>query len=679
MPAYAQINDWYCNQTICKGEYKSIAHVRFTDNFQLSGESFALKANKEQIARKGSASDPDFYITADLLRNFGQKVKAEDNVNLYSSNYGVSSSYILYDRERYIYAYDGFFRDYPSGGNGSFTNFYAKAKHDYKYITDARFGYCNHTSRAWYIKSKEVTIEQGIVHLKAPVLYFYGVPVIASPYYRYVTNKTRTSGFLVPESEFTSHSIYYSLPYYINIKPEADAIWSIVKYSDSSHGFEQKYRLLTSNSTSGLHLVLMEGGYRAFKLNNNFNYKNLDAQLNLSEFSHDDLLHKQGWASKIYPNTETNISRNFKVNVNHKHSSTSLYLENTRNMGNHNNVHNVDKLPELTNQINFELNDNLSLSNKTQLSAFNKQSKLAGTRLVTDSNINFYHFSKFLNLDGNYKFIYRQYSDKDHTNNHIIDLKTKSSFELSETLDLELLSFFRASNYKAQELLPIYDSDYNNLFDIDYFIKDKYTGYDRISNQNFASYANRMVLDLGKNYELVLSSNHKYNFNNEKVILQNSPNQAKGLLPTVYKLSLHSDQGDEINMHYYKKEQMDHFGINAAMNIDNNTININLSKIGEEYKVTSFAAIALSKQFRVLSYLQFNKSIEESAYGAEYNHCCWSTRILAMTPESRSANKESKISIQFILKGLTNKKAYDNINLLGSKISRYKWEPHAYY
>lgn len=79
---------------------------------------------------------------------------------------------------------------------------------------------------AWYIESSKVDLHfqenEGVAH--NGVLYFKGVPILASPYLTFPIRKERKSGLLLPTYGISSNAgVEYSQPYYFNLAPNYDA------------------------------------------------------------------------------------------------------------------------------------------------------------------------------------------------------------------------------------------------------------------------------------------------------------------------------------------------------------------------------------------------------------------------------------------------------------------------
>lgn len=93
-------------------------------------------------------------------------------------------------------------------------------------ITDVTYTGCPCPEPAWWVSASEVDLNyeenEGVSYNS--VLFFKGVPILASPYLTFPIRKERKSGFLLPTFAITSQSGYdFTLPYYINIAPNYDA------------------------------------------------------------------------------------------------------------------------------------------------------------------------------------------------------------------------------------------------------------------------------------------------------------------------------------------------------------------------------------------------------------------------------------------------------------------------
>ncbi|OXR49277.1 LPS biosynthesis protein [Pusillimonas sp. T2] len=92
-------------------------------------------------------------------------------------------------------------------------------------LTDMTYAACPCPDPAWYISAPRVDFDteenEGVA--RNGVLYFKGVPILASPYLSFPLRKERKSGFLIPSYGGSSNSGYeFALPYYFNLAPNYD-------------------------------------------------------------------------------------------------------------------------------------------------------------------------------------------------------------------------------------------------------------------------------------------------------------------------------------------------------------------------------------------------------------------------------------------------------------------------
>jgi LPS-assembly protein len=93
-------------------------------------------------------------------------------------------------------------------------------------LHDVVYAGCPCADPPWYIESPKVDLHfqenEGVA--RNGVLYFKGVPLLASPYLSFPIRKERKSGFLIPTYGMSSNTgVELSLPYYLNLAPNYDA------------------------------------------------------------------------------------------------------------------------------------------------------------------------------------------------------------------------------------------------------------------------------------------------------------------------------------------------------------------------------------------------------------------------------------------------------------------------
>jgi len=96
---------------------------------------------------------------------------------------------------------------------------------DHMRLTDVDYTGCPCPEPAWRITSPRVDLyadrNEGVA--RNGVLYFKGVPILASPWLSFPLRKERKSGFLLPTyGTSTNVGLEFSLPYYFNLAPNYD-------------------------------------------------------------------------------------------------------------------------------------------------------------------------------------------------------------------------------------------------------------------------------------------------------------------------------------------------------------------------------------------------------------------------------------------------------------------------
>ncbi len=92
--------------------------------------------------------------------------------------------------------------------------------------TDARYTTCVAPREDWYIRTGELEIDKTrmVGTGRDATVYFFGAPVIYSPWFEVPLSNARKSGFLTPTTGLTEiRGFEYAQPYYLNLAPNYDA------------------------------------------------------------------------------------------------------------------------------------------------------------------------------------------------------------------------------------------------------------------------------------------------------------------------------------------------------------------------------------------------------------------------------------------------------------------------
>jgi LPS-assembly protein len=97
---------------------------------------------------------------------------------------------------------------------------------DHYEASDARYTTCVAPREDWYLRLGELQVDKArmIGTGRDATVYFYGAPVLYSPWFEFPLSNERKSGFLTPTTGLTGiRGFEYSQPYYLNLAPNYDA------------------------------------------------------------------------------------------------------------------------------------------------------------------------------------------------------------------------------------------------------------------------------------------------------------------------------------------------------------------------------------------------------------------------------------------------------------------------
>jgi LPS-assembly protein len=126
-------------------------------------------------------------------------------------------------------------------------------------LYQANFTTCAPNSNTWVLKGSKIILDQEKHqgHAKHVRLYVKGVPVFYFPYLRFPIGDERLSGFLSPSFTFGDPGYEIALPYYFNLAPNYDLLFT--PYFLEQHGelFEGNFRHLHKNFESAINAAFL--------------------------------------------------------------------------------------------------------------------------------------------------------------------------------------------------------------------------------------------------------------------------------------------------------------------------------------------------------------------------------------------------------------------------------------
>lgn len=582
---------------------------------------------------------------------------------------------------------------------------------DKKRLKGARYTTCEAGVDDWYIKAKEIVLDdysQSGTATNARVE-FMGVPFIYTPWMSFSFNNERKSGLLAPTVGTTSRSGFETLiPYYINIAPNMDATVGARYLSKRGLQLQGEFRYL-GETYSGL---------------NNVEYLDNDSLSGETRYyaniSHNQQL-SQGWSAgyhiekvsddQYFSETSTRIVSTSRVNL-PQQGRVDYVGDVWRFNGLLQKYQTLDeinfpyqRLPQLTLSADKEW-DSFDTKLYSQWTYFdrNKDAPIAptGSRFTVYPTISMpltrpYGFitpkiglhSTMYNLsDNNYNINGNTVSNNSATRTlPIFSLDSGLYFERdvkivknSYTQTIEPRLFYVYIPEKNQDLLPVFDSGLADLNLTTLFTENQFTGDDRVNNANQLSLAvTTRMIDKDTGIERMTATiGQRYYFADQAVKLPGST-QTRGNTTDIIAA---------VTARLSNKWNLDAFG---QYNTDDSTIaraNLlarynpepgKLLNIGYRYTQQFLEQINVSGQWPLsrgwygvgrLNYSIREKSLIESLAGLEYDAGCWQIRTVFQRVETATADANYGFFLQLELGGLASIGS-NPLNLLRRDIPGY--------
>lgn len=218
----------------------------------LGGDQMNLNPEGELVVQgRGVARRADAVLSAGYLRynDKTSEVYARTNARLVQDGNVVVGPSMNYNFDTDIGEVESPEFWLSSGGTGIGSKAVMTNRNEMT-IDDVTYTGCPCPEPAWWITASEVNLNneenEGVAW--GSVLFFKGVPILATPYLNFPLRKERKSGFLAPTFGISSQSGYdMILPYYINIAPNYDATIDFRPMSKRGFQLGGEFRYLQSS------------------------------------------------------------------------------------------------------------------------------------------------------------------------------------------------------------------------------------------------------------------------------------------------------------------------------------------------------------------------------------------------------------------------------------------------
>lgn len=558
---------------------------------------------------------------------------------------------------------------------------------DKKRLIDARYTTCEAGVDDWYIKAKEIELndftESGVA--RNAYMEFKGVPFIYTPWISFSYNNQRKSGLLAPTVGSTSLSGFeVSTPFYWNISPNMDATFATRVLSKRGVQLQGEFRYLEEKFSGIDSLEYLKDDLS----NQNRYYANLKHQHTLGRgwsagYSIEKVSDDQYFSdlsTHIVTTSRINLPQQFNVDYSDDTWQFNGLAQKYQTLDGQS--YPYERLPQLTligNKYYGDVNANLY----TQLVAFDTNNdapaKVTGTRLTLYPSISMPFSKPYGYITPKFGVHHTSYSLNNIANNLESQQRTLPIFSVDSSLYFDRDVKLGRSDYsqtieprmyyvyipeKKQSDIPIFDTSEADLNFTTLFSENQFTGNDRINNANQLSLAlttrliesstgtERLSAAVGQRYYFAdqvvsmpgkdfrknnssdiiagLSANLKTSWNVDAFWQYNTDdsNSVRTTLTSRY----NPEPGKSLNLSYsYRRDSLDQFDISGQWPIGRGWYGVG----------------------RVNYSLRENQLIETLA-GLEYDAGCWQTRTVIQRVSTATADANYAFFFQLELGGLAS-------------------------
>jgi LPS-assembly protein len=559
---------------------------------------------------------------------------------------------------------------------------------DQAVVHNGTYSTCEAPDQDWYLSSRTINLDSGrdIGTAERAVLYFKGVPLLASPYMSFPLSDQRKTGFLPPTFGTSNRNgIEVSAPYYINIAPNRDL--TLYPRMISQRGLQL-----------GAHARYLGDGYSG--------QTRVEGLMNDSQTGQSrgalTMLHNQRLAPSLSFNANVNMASDDQYPNDFPHSITNSrqrllardlslnYAQPYWNMLARTSSYQVlqdplapialpyDRLPQISlNAARQELGG-FDISLKSDFTRFYHPTLVRGDRSVINPRISYpilapgSFVTPSLSMHATSYNLTNQAVDQPTTltrtlptfslDSGLVFERDSSFLGRPATQTLEPRLFYTYTPYKDQSKFPIFDTALAEFSFAQIFSENRYVGNDRItdSNQLTAAVVSRFIEEDGVE-RLRVALGQRFYFNQQQVAgnASNAENKSDLLAAMSGQVTptLLLDAGIQYSQNQ-RKTNASSLGVrwlpgpqqvfNLQYKRDVPTA-VNLLNVSTQWPITRrFYGVGR------VNYSLEERKVSESLFGVEYKADCWIFRIVAQRTPTATNVATSSLFFQLELNGLSS-------------------------
>lgn len=508
-------------------------------------------------------------------------------------------------------------------------------------------------------------------------------PILYLPYISFPLSDKRKSGFLIPSLGSTEKSgVELSTPYYFSLAPNYDMTLTPTLLSKRGVQLGTEFRYLTENNNGVINYTILPNDKANDKKNRYyFDVKDRTqlgsrSSLSLQAEGVSDSKYFVDLGNSLQATSTVNLERRLDYTTSGDNWTFSALAQDYQVLDGGTKPH--SRLPQLL--LNYRPptnNKGININTETELTRFSgSETSTNGSRLDLNAKASKRFSTEAAYVEPSISLRHTEYSLDSGSNAHIsrtlptATLDSGVFFErniqqgkLLQTLEPRL--YYTYTPYKDQSNIPVFDSSATTFSYGQLFSENRFTGKDRIEDANriSASVTSRIQNPQNGKELFRASLGQIYYLSDRKVTLPGNPTQTGKHSELV--LETGGQITDKVNVNTTtfwdsktKKVNANQFDIRYKDD-KKRILNVGYTKYTNDFETGRLSFVAPAKQnWKIVGGVEhdlMNKRNLENVIGAEYETCCWKTRLVNrdyLLPDNKT--RDNAIFIEFELKGLGN-------------------------
>ena len=558
-------------------------------------------------------------------------------------------------------------------------------------LDDATYSTCDFSQRAWEMSAEHTTLDlnEGAGTARNVTGRFMGVPVFYSPWLSFPLNDKRKTGFLTPElGRSSSSGTEFEAPFYWNIAPNMDALFSPRYLSKRGTQLSMTGRYINPDSSAQTHLQFLDDsdyddqrylisfrhrhrfGYGFYsnliynKVSDDEYFEDLSDSIGLSSTRRMERRAELGYVGSLWGGQWDGLVRiqQFQIVDSNHNSSDDPYK----------------RLPQIRVRNNYaNLPAGFELSTSSEWAAFEHDDKVEGNRTHLFSELSRPFTTAYSHFIPAVRFSHTRYDLSDTTgaetpvrsvpslslDSGLVFERNSASAQYRQTLEPRL--FYLYTPHRNHDDIPLFDTGEYEFSFRQLFRTNRYSNADRVAdaNQLTAAITSRYLSNYTGQEIVRTSLGTIFYFDQNEVTLEED-DEVSG--------DNNSDVAAELAINFNDRWQAITAVLWDTQNEEFNRTNINLRyksadnliiNLGHRFRRDDFSQSDISmiypvtQKWRAVGRWNYDFKDERDLdllAGIEYDTCCWNLRVAARRyTNDNDGDYNKSLEVQWTLKGLT--------------------------